>query len=89
MLRSITWSQESEDHIARHGVMPNEVEEVFYGRPRLTVRGRGETTEVYGQTYAGRYMQIVYRIGLTNDVDIVTARQMTTNEQQIFRQKSR
>lgn len=43
----IMWTLESEVHIARHGVNPEEVEEALYSRPRLVEPGRDGTRLVY------------------------------------------
>jgi uncharacterized protein len=45
-VREIRWTEESEDHIARHGVTPVEVEQVLYSRPRLVAKGRDGVTLV-------------------------------------------
>lgn len=40
MYREIMWTEESEDHIARHKVAPREVEEVVNSRPIYTAEAR-------------------------------------------------
>lgn len=57
------WDEDNIDHIARHGVEPEEVEEIVYEDcyPSLIVRGRRRGLRetrmiVYGQTCAGRYV---------------------------------
>jgi hypothetical protein len=89
-MREIRWTDWSEDHIARHGVTPAEVEEVVYARPRLITRGRDEATLTYGTTDSGRYLLVV----TADDADgrtafVVTARDMTTNERTQFRKRAR
>ena len=50
-IASILWTEDSGDHIARHGVEPEEVEEACHARP-FVKRGRGpkrlKMYEVYG-----------------------------------------
>lgn len=58
-LPPISWSEEAEDHIVRHGVLPEEVQQALYTRPRWIAPGRGETTLVYAMTDAGRYLLVV------------------------------
>jgi uncharacterized protein len=55
----IRWTEESEEHIARHRVAPDEVEEAIYGRRRLVAPGRQGTRLVFGTTAAGRYLAVV------------------------------
>ncbi|MGH3503867.1 MAG: hypothetical protein ACRDQA_23675 [Nocardioidaceae bacterium] len=89
MFGEILWTEESEAHIARHGVSPNEVEESIYGRPRLTDRGREETTLVYGATGAGRYLFVVVAEAADGRDYIVTAREMTESEKRAFCKRRR
>lgn len=58
-MREIRWTEESEDHIARHGVVPAEVEQLLYSRPRLVAKGREDVTLVFGTTDAGRHLVVV------------------------------
>jgi hypothetical protein len=58
-VREIRWTEESEDHIARHEVTPGEVEQVVNTRPRLVVAGTEGVEYVFGTTDAGRYLLVV------------------------------
>ena len=83
------WPQDRIDHIAEHGVTPEEVEEVCFGKP-LVLRGksRGENPVYYvlGQTARGRYLFCVV-IRFPDGVGYaVTARPMTAKEKRRFRE---
>ena len=57
-VRELLWSQDRINHIARHNVQPDEVEEVFFGKPFVrSARSQGENPVyyVYGQTNTGSY----------------------------------
>ncbi|MGH3798357.1 MAG: hypothetical protein ACRDSP_26210 [Pseudonocardiaceae bacterium] len=54
-MRKIRWTSESEAHIARHGVTPEEVEQAVNSRPRYEARGREDSTLLYGATENGRF----------------------------------
>jgi hypothetical protein len=58
-IHELVWPQERIDHIAEHGVTPEEVEEVCFGKP-LVLRAKSEVYNpvyyVLGQTRAGRYL---------------------------------
>jgi hypothetical protein len=59
MFGVIPWPQDRIDHIARHGVMPEEVEQVCFGRAlvqRAKSEGENPVYYVLGQTNAGRYL---------------------------------
>jgi hypothetical protein len=76
------------DHIARHGIVPDEVEEVCSRRP-LVMRGRSDGPNpvyyILGQTAAGRYLFCVV-IRLPDGKGYpVTARPMTDQERRRYR----
>jgi uncharacterized DUF497 family protein len=57
------WDEDNIEHISRHGVFPEEVEEIVYEdcSPSWVVRGRRRGIKetrwtVFGQTCAGRYL---------------------------------
>ena len=89
MLPPVTWTEASEEHIARHALQPREVEEVLYGRPRYIAPGRDGTCLVFGTTAAGRHLLVVIAESLDGGVGIVTARDMTDAEQRLFHRKGR
>ncbi len=88
-LPPITWTEESEDHIARHGVRPEEVQAALYIRPRWITPGRGDTTLVFAMTEAGRHLLVVIAPALDGGVYVVTARDLTDSERRTFRRKGR
>lgn len=89
MFGEVLWSEDSEAHIARHNVTPLEVEQVLYSQPRLAVPGRDDTTEVLGQTDAGRLLLVVVTEAGDGRDFVVTARDMTVAEKRAFRKRSR
>lgn len=88
-MREIRWTDDSEDHIARHDVSPAEVEEVVYMRPRLIDPGRNDTELVFGRTVAGRYVLVVLAEAEDGRSTIVTAREMTDSDRRRFHQRAR
>jgi uncharacterized DUF497 family protein len=87
--RKICWTEDSEEHIARHSVEPDEVEDVLYGRPRLSTPGREGTTLVYGTTWSGRYLLVVLVDSQDGRWYVATAREMTQSERRLFTRKGR
>jgi hypothetical protein len=47
-------------HIYNHGVTEDEVLEIFRGAP-MQLRGQRGALFALGQTFAGRYLKVVYR----------------------------
>jgi uncharacterized protein len=88
-IHGLLWSEDRVEHIARHGVSPEEVEHVCFHKPRiLRARTAGENPVYYvqGQTEAGRYLFcVVIRFPDGNGYP-VTAREMTEKEKRRYRQ---
>ncbi len=88
MAHEIRWTEESEEHIARHGIEPAEVEEAAFARPRLTAPGREGTRLVFGTTSAGRHLLVELAEALDGSDYCVTARDMTAKERRTFRRRT-
>jgi uncharacterized protein len=82
------WPEDRIDHIARHGVTPDEVEKVCYGQSFVRrARSEGESPVYYvlGQTESGRYLFCVV-IQLPDGKGYpVTARVMTPKEKSRYK----
>ncbi len=86
-ISEFVWSDERVDHIARHGITPEEFEEICFGKA-LVLRGRSEGQNpvyyVLGETDAGRYLFCVV-IQFPNGKGYpVTARPMTEREKRRY-----
>ena len=88
-IEEFIWPQERIEHIGRHGVTPEEVEEVCFGKSfvrRAKSEGENPVYYVQGQTTAGRYLFcVVIRLPDGNGCP-VTAREMTAKEKRRYRQ---
>lgn len=82
----ISWTKESIDHIAKHKVVPEEVEEVLFEDEPYIFRTKGKNRYiVYGTTGGGRYLIIVLRISKVY-AKVITARDMTLTERRKYRE---
>lgn len=86
-MREIRWTEWSEDHIARHGVVPEEVEQVVFSHPRYVATGRHGSVLVYGRTDSGRALLVVLSASRDGTNFVVTARNMTKRERLAFERK--
>jgi uncharacterized protein len=85
---ALVWPEERVEHIARHGVKPEEVEEVCFGKSLvLRAKSEGENPVYYvlGQTEAGRYLFCVLIRFPDGNGYPVTAREMTNKEKRRYR----
>jgi uncharacterized protein len=82
------WPEERMEHIARHGIMPEEMEEVCFGKSlvrRAKSEGENPVYYVLGQTEAGRYLPCVVIRFPDGSGYPVTAREMTAKEKRRYR----
>ncbi|MBI1869704.1 MAG: BrnT family toxin [Chlamydiae bacterium] len=86
-IAEIVWDEDSVEHIARHGVVPEEVEAVCFSHSSYLDKGRTGRHYVTGQTHAGRYLFIVVGFLNRREVEIITARDM--DEKEKYRYKRR
>jgi uncharacterized DUF497 family protein len=80
------WDERNIEHVSRHGFAPDEVEEVFAGSHK-TRRTQEPLYLAYGQTFAGRYTVVVFRLLPRRRVRVITARDMTNKERRLWRRK--
>jgi len=84
-IETISWDQETVDHISRHSVSPEEVEEVLFNtdNPPLVMRGKQGRYLAYGKTDAGRFLLVVWA-ARNRKTQIITARDMSKKEKQFY-----
>jgi uncharacterized DUF497 family protein len=90
-ISSIRWTDGSIEHIARHGIKPEEVEEVCFNEHDTPFirSGRGNLHYVFGKTYAGRFLFVVVRFIRQGEIKIITARDMNTWEKNYFKKRGK
>jgi uncharacterized DUF497 family protein len=87
LIRELIWTPDRIEHIARHDVEPDEVEDVCFGRPfvqRAKAKGDNPTFYVLGQTSAGRHLFCVIVRFSRGKGFPVTARPMTAKEKRSY-----
>jgi len=82
----VEWNLDRLQHIHRHSIAPEEVEEVFASAPVFR-RGRGGVYEAWGQTESGRFLLVIFRYLGHNRAWPITARDMDENEKRLCRKK--
>lgn len=77
----LVWDERNIYHIDRHGVTPDEIEQIVYSSDSRIRRGREQKLYyVLGQTEAGRYLFVVLREFRESTARPITAREMTHQE---------
>jgi len=85
---AFVWPEERIEHISRHGVTHEEVEEVCFEKPlvqRAKSVGENPVYYILGQTVAGRYLFCVVIRFPDGKGYPVTAREMTAKEKRRYR----
>jgi uncharacterized DUF497 family protein len=84
------WDEANVEHIARHGVVPDEVEEVFSDHRRIAVPARDQGGEprfaLVGGTEDGRVLFVVYTIR-RDVIRVVTARDAAPATRRRYRRR--
>ena len=86
-IHEFIWTEERVEHIARHGVSPEEAEEACFGRAfvrRAKSHGKNPVYYVLGQTAAGRYLLCVVIHFPDGKAYPVTSRPMTDKEKRRY-----
>jgi uncharacterized protein len=86
-IHEFIWTQDRIDHIARHRVTPEEVEEVCFGQAwvrRAKATGRNPVYYILGQTGSGRHLFCAVIQFPNGKGLLVTARPMTEKEKRRF-----
>jgi uncharacterized DUF497 family protein len=84
-ITKLDWDDYRVDHIALHGVEPEEVWEVCEDSLHLARRQGQNRYRLYGQTAEGRYLFIVLECIEGTIYKPITARDMTEGEKRNFR----
>jgi len=90
-IEELLWPRDRIEHIARHAVTPDEVEQLCFGRPLvLRAKSHGDNPVYYvlGQTDVGRYLFSVVIQFPDGKGYPVTARPMTDSEKRRYRRWS-
>lgn len=88
-IRKIIWSEDRIEHIARHGVTPEEFEEIVFGSAftqRAKSEGDNPVYYVRGQTEFGKHLVCVVIHFPDGNGYPITARPMTEQEKRRYRQ---
>lgn len=86
-IRAFEWDTANEEHVARHGITPQEIEEVF--RDRVYIKhSRSGRYYVAGRSGTGRQLiLIVEKAG--SAIRVITARDMDRQERRLYRKRSK
>jgi uncharacterized protein len=85
-INAFVWDDDNVEHIAAHGVSPEEVEQVM-GRSPTVRRARFQRYVATGSTDGGRRLFLVFRNLGSGIVRVITARDATVKEKRAHGRK--
>lgn len=87
ILNSFNWNDTNIEHIAEHGVTPDEVEEVFVSK-YILLKTRSKRYIALGITATGRYLTVVFEtLSQKESIRVITSRDMNYKERTLYRRK--
>lgn len=89
-IEELLWDAWNEGHTARHGIEPEEAEDVVLGGRAIFFRVRGRQPKRYqvlGTTREGRFLLVVIESVGSGRMYVITSREMTASEKRLFRSK--
>lgn len=86
LFREYEWDDINIEHIARHRVIPQEVEESCFNEPLVMGPGKNKYI-IYGRSDSGRYLFIVVVYRTKARGRVITARDMTKSERGLYNRK--
>lgn len=87
-ITNFEWDNKNKLHIACHGVSIEEAEEVFVFAP-IFKKGRDGKYYAYGVTASGRFLFVVFVKKKSNNIRVITARDMTKKDRKYYKLKRR
>lgn len=86
IIDSLEWDDENIEHINRHHVHPEEVEDACFGK-HIAYPGEKNRYVLYGQTEEGRYLKVVLESVFRKRYRPITAFNMSDSEKHNFRKR--
>ena len=86
-IREFEWDDNNIEHIARHGVFPDEVEDVAFDDEPWIRKGRKGTRYMIGYTVAGRYLFVVYVLKGKGIARVITSMDMDDKTKKLYKKR--
>ena len=83
------WDSNNIEHVARHNISPDEVEDVAFDDEPWIRKGRKGIRYILGYTVAGRYLFIVYVLKGKGIARVVTAMDMDEKTRKLYRRRGK
>ena len=88
-IREFEWDDDNVEHISRHHVFPDEVENVAFDDEPWIRRGKKGSRYMLGYTIAGRYLFTVYALKDRGIARVITSMDMDRQTRRLYRKRRR
>lgn len=88
-INEFEWDDDNIEHVVRHHVSPDEVEDVAFDDEPWIKKGRGETRYMLGYTVAGRYLFVVYVLKGKGMARVITAMDMDEKTRRLYKRRGK
>jgi len=86
-IREFEWDDNNIDHIGKHGVFPDEVEDVAFDDDPWIRKGKNATRYMLGYTVAGRYLFVVYVLKGKGVARVITSMDMDDKMKRLYKKR--
>jgi len=83
------WDHFNIEHIARHNISPDEIEDVAFDDEPWIRKGREGTRYMLGYTVAGRYLFTVYALKGKGIARVITAIDMDEKTRKLYKKRGK
>ena len=83
------WDDKNIEHVARHNVRPDEIEDVAFDDEPWIRKGREGTRYMLGYTVAGRYLFTVYVLRSKGVARVITAIDMDERTKKLYKKRGK
>jgi len=83
------WDDDNIEHVARHHVSPDEVEDVAFDDEPWVKKGRGETRYMLGYTVGGRHLFVVHVLKGKGMAKVITAMDMDEKTRKLYKRRGK
>ncbi len=83
------WDDNNIEHIAKHSISPDEIEDVVFDDNPWIKKGRGGTRYILGYTVGGRYLFIVYILKSKSIARVITAMDMDEKTRRLYKKRGK
>lgn len=88
-INDFEWDDNNVEHIAKHGVSPDEIEEVAFDDDPWIRKGRNDRRYMLGYTIAGRYLFVVYVLKSKDIARVITSMDMDEKTRKLYKRRGK